>query len=195
MAGLSSPIGFPQPEAGKFVGMAAALEQETGPVARRRLIVIPLILLGLLAAGLGYLFTTAEAKPSTQLGAPAEVPGGIALVTGIVPVESDGWEPPSPAASLRPPVQQGAHRVRVQVQFTAMDPQGLALDPAAFVVDGLGSGRPQPLWTSPQSRLLAQGESVEATMVFELPDKAVALVLEGPGGGRLSLGKSHHSGS
>jgi hypothetical protein len=31
--------------------------------------------------------------------------------------------------------------------------------------------------------------------VFELPDKAVALVLEGPGRGRLSLGKSHHSGS
>jgi hypothetical protein len=177
--------------------MVAALEQEIGlvPRRRRRLMVIPLILVCLLAAGLGYLFTTAETKPSTQLGAPAEVPGGIALITGIVPVESDGWEPPSPAASLQQPVQQGAHRVRVQVRFTAMDPQGLALDPAAFVVDGLGSGRPHPLWTSPQSRVLKQGESVEATMVFELPDKAVALVLEGPGRGRLSLGKSHHSGS
>lgn len=175
--------------------MVAALDLEIRPVPRRRLVIIPLILVGLLAAGLGYLFTTAETKPSTQLGAPAEVPGGMALITGIVPVESDGWEPPAPAASLQQPVPEGAHRVRVQVQFMAMDPQGLRLDPAAFVVDGLGSGRPQPLWTSPQSRVLARGETAEATMVFELPDKAVALVLEGPGGGRLSLGKSHHSGS
>jgi hypothetical protein len=32
-------------------------------------------------------------------------------------------------------------------------------------------------------------------MVFELPDKSIALVLKGPGGTRLSLGLSHHTGS
>jgi hypothetical protein len=176
--------------------MVAVLDPEARPVPhrRRRLIAIPLALICLLAVGLGYLFTTAETTPSTQLGAPAEVPGGIALITGIVPLESDGWEPPSPAASLAQPVQEGAHRVRVQVQFTAMEAQGLKLDPAAFVVDGLGSGRPGPVWVSPQATVLEQGGSAEVTMVFELPDKAIALVLEGPEGGRLSLGKSHHTG-
>lgn len=165
------------------------------PGRRRRLVVIPLVMLCILAAGFGYLFMTAQARPSTQLGAPAEVPGGIAVITGIIPVESDGWEPPSPAASLQQQVQEGAHRVRVQVQFTAIEPGGLELDPGAFVVDGLGSGRPHPLWASPGPTTLERGDSVGATMVFELPDQAIALVLEGPAGTRLSLGKEHHSGN
>ena len=84
------------------------------------------------------------------------------------------WPPFSRASS------EGAHRVRVEVQFTAMDPGGLRLDPAGFIVDGLGSGRPGPLWSSPEAATLDAGESASATMVFELPNKAIALVLEGP---------------
>ena len=169
-------------------------KRRTARVWRRRLVIIPLAFLFILAIGLGYLFATAKAKPSVQLGAPAEVPGGIAMITGIVPVEVDGWQPSSPVAALQQGVQEGAHRVRVEVQFTAMDPGGLRLDPAGFIVDGLGSGRPGPLWSSPEAATLDAGESASATMVFELPNKAIALVLEGPAGERLSLGKEHHAG-
>lgn len=178
------------------MGMGTGVEHKTRParIRRRRFIFIPLAFLCILAIGLGYLFATAEAKPSVQLGAPGEIPGGIAMITGIVPVELDGWQPPSPVASLQQGVQEGAHRVRIEVQFTAMEPGGLRLDPAGFIVDGLGSGRPGPLWSSPESTLVDEGESVSATMVFELPNKAIALVLEGPTGSRLSLGKEHHSG-
>ena len=176
--------------------MGTGVEHKTRPgkIRRRRFIFIPLAFLSILAIGFGYLVTTAKAKPSVQLGAPAEVPGGIAMITGIVPVELDGWQPPSPVDGLRQDVQEGAHRVRIEVQFTAMDPGGLRLDPAGFIVDGLGSGRPGPLWSSPEATLVDEGESVSATMVFELPNKAIALVLEDSTGSRLSLGKEHHSG-
>ena len=161
---------------------------------RRRFLAIPLVFLLMLAIGLGYLILTAKTKPSTQLGAPAEIAGGIAMITGIVPLEVDGWQPPMPVAVLQQEVQEGAHRVRIEVQFTAMDPGGISLDPAGFVVDGLGSGRPGPLWSSPDSTVVEEGESVSATMVFELPNKAISLVLESPTGSRLSLGKEHHAG-
>jgi hypothetical protein len=32
-------------------------------------------------------------------------------------------------------------------------------------------------------------------MVFEIPDRAVEMVLDGPGAARLSLGTEHHSGA
>ena len=156
--------------------------------------VIPLGLLCILAIGFGYWLSTAKSAPSVQLGAPAEIPGGIAMITGIVPLEVDGWQPPSPVAILQQDALDGAHRVRVEVQFTALEPAGMRLDPARFIVDGLGSGQPVPLWSSPDATLVQIGESERATMVFELPDKAIALVLEGPNGGRLSLGKEHHTG-
>ena len=176
------------------MGMVTEHKSRPARIRRRRFIFIPLAFLFILALGFGYLVSTAKAKPSVQLGAPAEVPGGIAMITGIVPVELDGWQPPSPAAALQQGVQEGAHRVRVEVQFTAMDPGGLRLDPAGFIVDGLGAGRPGPLWSSPEATLVDEGESVSVTMVFELPNKAIALVLEDVTGSRLSLGKEHHSG-
>ena len=40
---------------------------------------------------------------------------------------------------------------------------------------------------------LKQGASTGATLIFEVPNKAIALVLDGPGGSRLSLGVSHHT--
>ncbi|MCV9995614.1 hypothetical protein OIU93_15100 [Paeniglutamicibacter sp. ZC-3] len=176
------------------MGTVAVRTLRPATATRRYLMVIPLGLLCLLAIGLGYSLNTAKTAPSVQLGAPAEIPGGIAMITGIVPLEVDGWQPPSPVAALQQDAQVGTHRVRVEMQFTALDPAGTRLDPARFIVDGLGSGQPVPLWSSPDAAFVQEGESVRATMVFELPDKAVALVLEGPDGGRLSLGKEHHSG-
>ncbi|WP_139005517.1 hypothetical protein [Arthrobacter crystallopoietes] len=177
----------------------SVLDVETAPgqvriVGRRRWIALPVALLCVLGVWFGYLFATAEVKPSAQLGLSVEVPGGLASITGVIPLEKDGWQPPSPAAALKPDPVEGAHRVRVQVQLTALDRVGLALDPGAFFIDGLGSGKPHPLWSSSPPMTLDQGESVNTTMVFELPDKAVALVLEDASGDRLSLGTEHHTG-
>ncbi|AUI50644.1 hypothetical protein [Arthrobacter crystallopoietes] len=161
---------------------------------RRRWIVLPVALLCVLGTCFGYLFATAEVKPSAQLGLSVEVPGGLASITGVIPLENDGWQPPAPAAALKPDPVEGAHRVRVQVQFTALDKAGLPVDPGSFFIDGLGSGKPHPLWSSSPPMTLDQGESANTTMVFELPDKAVALVLEDSSGDRLSLGTEHHTG-
>jgi hypothetical protein len=87
----------------------------------------------------------------------------------------------------------GTHRVRILVQFTALEGEGVAVDASQFTVTGLGAGSLRPLWTSPGVTQLPQGDSVDATMVFELPNQAIALVLDGPGNTRLSLGLSHHT--
>jgi hypothetical protein len=176
-------------------GDMSAIDVRTDGRAKtgRRTIVIPLALVAVLGLAFAYLFLTAEVKTSAPLGASAEVEGGVASITGVIPLESDGWLPPSPVATLQKDPQEGAHRVRIQVQFTALDKTGLPLDPEGFFVDGLGSGMPGPLWTSSSSTTLAQGESVNTTMVFELPDKAIALVLEDAAGSRLSLGVEHHT--
>lgn len=178
--------------------MSILLEKgEARPVQRRRRrrVLIPLTILALLAASLGYLFlTTSEPEPSAPMGASVPVPGGMAGITGVTPLEVDGWQPPTAAAVLGTQPQEGAHRVRVQVQFTALDTTGLRYDPQKYFVDGIGSGQPDALWASPSAQDLDQGESITATMVFELPDKAIALVLENEAGSRLSLGSEHHTG-
>lgn len=171
---------------------AEARPAQTG---RRRRVFIPLAILAFLAASLGYLFlTTSEPEPSAPLGASIPVPGGMAGITGVTPLEVDGWQPPAAAAILGTQPQEGAHRVRVQVQLTALDTAGLRYDPQEYFVDGIGSGEPHVLWSSPSAQELDQGESITATMVFELPDKAIALVLENEAGSRLSLGSEHHTG-
>lgn len=178
--------------------MSALLEKEEArPVqrGRRRRVLIPLAILALLAASLGYLFlTTSQPEQSAPLGASVPVPGGMAGITGVMPLEVDGWQAPGAAAVLGTQPQEGAHRVRVQVQFTALNGSGLRYDAQEYFVDGIGSGQPEVLWSSPSEEDLDQGESITATMVFELPNKAIALVLENPAGSRLSLGSDHHTG-
>ncbi|HET8794791.1 MAG TPA: hypothetical protein VFM62_00265 [Arthrobacter sp.] len=178
--------------------MSVLLEEgEARPVqgGRRRRVFIPLAILAFLAASLGYLFlTTSEPEPSAPLGASVTVPGGMAGITGVMPLEVDGWEPPAASAIPGTPPQEGAHRVRVQVRLTALDAAGLRYDPQEYFVDGIGSGQPHALWSSPSAQQLDQGETITATMVFELPDKAIALVLENEAGARLSLGSEHHTG-
>ena len=161
---------------------------------RRRLILIPIAMLSLIGLALAYLFLTAQPEPSVPLGASASIPGGMASIGEIVPVEDDGWEPEDNDDALDGAPAEGSHRVRLLVRITALEPGGLRLDTGNFSISGLGREQFRPLWQSPAAADLKQGESVGATLIFELPDKAVALVLDGPGGSRLSLGLSHHTG-
>ncbi|WP_230117163.1 hypothetical protein [Arthrobacter sp. Bi83] len=162
---------------------------------RRRMMLIPLALIAALALFFGYVFLSAKPEPSVPLGASAAVPGGMARVNGVVPLEKDGWLPPEHVQALEEGASAGTHRVRVLVQFTALEGAGITLDSSQYVVTGLGGSDVKPLWTSNPRAEVRQGDSLNATMVFELPDKSIALVLKGPGGTRLSLGLSHHTGS
>jgi hypothetical protein len=155
---------------------------------------IPVALLAGIGLALASLFLTARPEPSVPLGASASIPGGMASIGEIMPVEDDGWEPDDPAEPLNGAPAAGSHRVRLLVRITALEPGGVQLDARDFSISGLGGGRFRPLWESPSVADLEQGQSIGATLVFEVPDKAVALVLDGPGNSRLSLGLSHHTG-
>lgn len=161
---------------------------------RRRVLLIALSLLSALGLGLAYLFLTAKPQPGIPLGASALVPGGMASISEIMPLEADGWQPGQDGGALAGSPPAGSHRVRLVVRLTALDPDGVKLAAGDFSVTGLGPLRVQPLWSSAPKLSLPQGQSLDATLVFEVPDKAVALVLEGPGKARLSMGLAHHSG-
>jgi hypothetical protein len=163
-------------------------------VSRRRLMMIPVALLGIIGLALAYLFLTARPEPSVPLGASASIPGGMASIGEIMPVEDDGWEPEDNDDALDGAPAAGSHRVRLVVRITALEPGGVQLDARDFSISGLGSERFRPVWESPMAADLREGQSIGATLIFEVPDKAVALVLDGPGNSRLSLGLSHHTG-
>lgn len=174
---------------------ATELEANPAPGAsRRRLVLLPLSFLVIIGLALAYVFLTARPEPGVPLGASAAVPGGMASIGEIMPVEDDGWEPDGDDDALDGAPAPGSHRVRLLVRITALEPDGLRLEGRNFSITGLGSAHFRPLWASPSAVVLQQGESVGATLIFEVPDKAVALVLEGPGNSRLSLGMSHHTG-
>ena len=175
---------------------ATELDVDPAPgVGRRRFVLIPVALLGIIALALAYLFLTARPEPGVPLGASAAIPGGMASIGGIMPVEDDGWEPDDNDDALDGAPAQGSHRVRLLVRITALEPGGVRLNAQDFSISGLGRERFQPLWASIPRADLAQGESVGATLIFEVPDRAVALVLDGPGNSRLSLGLAHHTGA
>ena len=50
-----------------------------------------------------------------------------------------------------------------------------------------------PLWVSQDSGVVPLGENLQVTFIFEIPNQAIQLVLEGPGRLRLGLGTAHHS--
>lgn len=164
-----------------------------GGKRRRFQLLIPLLLITSLAAGLLFVFTSGKEEPATMLGAAGSVNGGLARINGIIPTETDGWTPPAPTPELDAPVTEGAHRVRVLLELTALEEQGVSFTAEDYVIDGLGTGRPGVLWSSPTEEDAAQGGTIKATLVFEIPNEALALVLEGPDGLRLSLGTEHHT--
>lgn len=163
--------------------------------AARMRLVVPLVLVLLVGAGLGAVLFRTERPAATMLGASGTVDGGLVRINGIVPLEADGWLPPDPAPALGAPVPDGAHRVRVLLELTALDRDGLGFEAEDYGVEYLGSGRQEPLWVSVADADLRQGGTLVATMVFEIPDRAVEMVLDGPGAARLSLGTEHHSGA
>lgn len=73
-----------------------------------------------------------------------------------------------------------------------MDADGLPFDPSGYTVSALGNETWDPVWFSPAPATARQGETIDATLVFELPDRAIDLTLKLPGGPGLSLGEGHH---
>jgi hypothetical protein len=159
---------------------------------RRRKALIGLAIAWLVMAALAGVLLLTGTKPSTPLGETAAVPGGVARISAVIPLESDGWVPPRAADRLASPVQPGAHRVRLVLELTAADAAGLVYNAADYSLSGVGS-RATALWLDPVRQNVAAGDSLRVTLVFEIPDQAVALVLDGPHGARLSLGTGHHT--
>ncbi|MBG6212559.1 hypothetical protein RCH23_001051 [Cryobacterium sp. CAN_C3] len=159
---------------------------------RRRTIVISLAIVWLVMAALACVLLLTGTKPSTPFGDTATVPGGQARISAVIPLESDGWVPPSAADRLVGPVPPGAHRVRILLELTAADAAGLDFDAADYSLSGIGSSA-IALWVDPIRQKAGTGTSILATLVFEIPNQAIALVLDGPEGAHLSLGTGHHT--
>ena len=155
--------------------------------------IIQLIILCLIGTSLGLLVFASPGKPSTQLGASAEVPGGLATISGVIPLEKDDWRPPASTDGMDEAPEEGSHRVRIMVLFTALDQAGRFVDSSGFFVDGLGTGEPRPLWAE-TAKEIDQGDFAIITLVFDIPDRAIELVLQHETGFRLSLGSVHHTG-
>ncbi len=163
------------------------------PVRQRRLtIVLILVALMLLAPGVWIVFLPQATDVGTPLGASAEVAGGLARINGVIPLDSDGWRPPEPAGDLKRPPGPGMHRVRILLELTALDHAGIRFSAADYAVEGLGDVKMQLLWSGPERQTVEQGESLNATLVFEIPDRNVALALTGENDLRLALGAGHH---
>ena len=79
-------------------------------------------------------------------------------------------------------------------KLTALTEDGVAFSADDYTILGLGSGRVPVLWSAPDAHTARQGEVISATLVFEIPDRAVELTLVGEDGGRLALGVGHHTG-
>ncbi|MBG6216241.1 hypothetical protein IWX75_000678 [Arthrobacter sp. CAN_A6] len=153
------------------------------------------VLLAVVTVG-GMLLLGGKEKSSTPLGAAAVIDGGLARINGIVPLEQDGWTPPDAGATdvFDSAAVAGAHRVRVVLELTAVEPGGILFDPTNYSISGLAAGTSELLLAVPGSRSIQQGSTVNTELVFEIPDRAVELALEGPDDMRLSLGVSHHTG-
>ncbi|TFD71073.1 hypothetical protein [Cryobacterium sp. Hb1] len=175
---------------------AATIREPTviGPRRRRRLRV-PLIGLGalFLAAAVIVIVIPGEQAEGTLLGASGTVSGGIARINGVIPLESDGWLPEEPSTVLTESAADGTHRVRIILELTALEAEGLEYSANDFTITGRGIVKSRLLWADPKSAILAQGEVITATQVFEIPNQAIDLILE-TDAARFALGAGHHTG-
>jgi hypothetical protein len=162
-------------------------------VPRHRILVPAALLVGVIGGTTWVLTNNVEEEPAAMLGASDRVDGGIARIHGILPLETDGWVPPADGAALQTEVPDGAHRVRVLLELTALEPDGITFRASDYFIDGLGTGEPRIIWASPSEHTAEQGETIDATLIFEIPNKALALVLSDDGETRLSLGTEHHT--
>ncbi|MBO1269154.1 hypothetical protein [Arthrobacter cavernae] len=159
----------------------------------RRRLLVPFILLTVLGGLLVGVLASGTREPAIPLGASASIGGGLARINGVIPLEVDGWVP-NDGAPLAGSPADGMHRVRILLELTALEPAGITIHAADYSILGIGAGKPKPVWSSPVSATVKQGQTIDVTLVFELPDKAIALTLQGPDGAGLSLGPGHHRG-
>lgn len=161
---------------------------------RRTRLLVPVLLLAVMIGVAVGALTAPARTPPVLLGASADVDGGLARIQGVIPLEVDGWMPSTPAPALSAPPGEELHRVRILLELTAMEEEGLVFDPSRYTVSALGSNSWEAVWSSPAPSKARQGETVDAVLVFELPDRAIDLTLEIPGGPGLALGPGHHRG-
>lgn len=161
--------------------------------SRRRWMVPAVFLLGI-SAVLGHALVSGAEEPGVPLGAVAAVPGGLLRVNGILSCETGASQSPACSPGHGQPVPEDAHRIEVLLEFTALDAEGLEFDAGDYAVDRLGGGESPVLWSSSAEESVGQGGTLRTALVFEVPDQAVELTLEGAGGTRLLLGSDHHSG-
>ncbi len=166
----------------------------TTALVKRTRFLVPAVLLAIVGILITSILMAAPRKPPAMLGASANLDGGLARIHGVIPLEADGWMPPTFSPALAEPPGVEMHRVRIMVELTAMDKNGLRFEPSQYAVSALGTGEWKAVWFSPAPTAALQGESINATLVFELPDRAIDLTLELPGGPGLSLGAGHHRG-
>ena len=155
---------------------------------------IPMLLLALVGTVVANVLMVAPRTPPTSLGGSVDVGGGLARILGVVPTETDGWMPPEASTAFASPPDDELHRVRILVELTAMEESGLSFDPDEYAVSALGGGTWKAVWSAPAPAQARQGETIDAVLVFELPDRAIDLTLEVPGGAGLALGPGHHRG-
>lgn len=159
---------------------------------KRARFLLPALLL-VIVTGIALSALTAPPRtPPVLLGASADVQGGLARIQGVIPVDVDGWMPATPSPALTEPPGEELHRVRILLELTAMEEDGLFFEPSQYTVSGLGTSSWEAVWASPAPVQARQGETIDAVLVFELPDRAIDLTLELPEGPGLALGPGHH---
>ncbi len=161
---------------------------------KRIRILVPTALLAIVGVLVAGIFLTGPRKPPAMLGASTSVEGGLARIQGVIPTEVDGWTPAAAPASFAEKPAAGLHRVRILLEFTAMEQEGLSFDSSSYRISSLGAGEWKAVWSTASQATARQGESIDAVLVFELPDRAIDLTLELPGGPGLALGAGHHKG-
>lgn len=176
--------------AGAVAGPAAgtAGEDRRGAWARRRRLLPAVLVLGL-GGVLGSAALAQDEAPSTPLGAVAPVPGGLARINGVLPEDETVPGPQDEQG------EDGVHRVRVLLELTALEPGGIDFAADDWAVERLGGGESPVLQASAPEESVRQGDVLLAELVFEVPDRALELVLDGAGDARLSLGADHHRGA
>lgn len=172
--------------AGPATGTAG--EDGRGAWAHRRRLLPAVLVLGL-GGVLGGAALAQDEVPSTPLGAVAPVPGGLARINGVLP---EGETVPGPQDEQ---AEDGTHRVRVLLELTALEPGGIDFAADDWAVERLGGGESPVLQASATQESVRQGDVLLAELVFEVPDRALELVLDGADDVRLSLGADHHRGA
>lgn len=116
----------------------------------------------------------------------------VAIPSGLVTVESVEHALPS---ELGAPLPDGSHAVAVTLTTSADAGATVEVNPAEFVIEGTGVPAPiAPSRATPAAESVPGGTSARITMFFAVPDESTDLVLDLPGGQRVSAEHDDHPG-